>query len=260
MLRAMVRMASAAAVVVADPTFYPTEEKVGEDSLQTFIAAQFRCAVDHHLVTLGKPAFVGSDQFLYWERFRPQKVVAPDVYVLPGVPRGARIRCLKTWEDGVVPSFALEIISENDVEGDYRESPGRYDELGVTELVVFDPDHHRASDRVRFQVLRRARGRGLTRVTETNDDRVRSRVLGCWIRAVGKGDKVRLRLAVGARGDTILPTELEAERARADAEAARADAESARADAESARAEAAEAKLARLAAGSKRGKKTATKA
>jgi hypothetical protein len=245
-------MVSAAPATIADPTYYPIEEKVGEDSLQLFIAELLRGAIDYYLVTLGKPTFVGADQFIYWAQFRPQKVVAPDIYILPGVLREARIRCLKTWEAGVVPSFALEIVSSNDVDKDYREAPGRYDELGVAELVVFDPDHHRGRDRLRFQVFRRVRGRGLVRVTATNEDRIRSRVLGCWIRAVGKGDKVRLRLAAGERGDALVPTEIEAVNAQMDQQRAQLDQATARA-------EAAEAELARLKAAGQRAKTKKTK-
>jgi hypothetical protein len=272
-------MVSAAPATIADPTYYPIEEKVGEDSLQRFIVDLLRGAIDDYLVRLGKPTFVGADQFIYWAQHRPQKVVAPDVYILPGIAREARIPCLKTWEAGVVPSFALEIVSSNDVDKDYREAPERYDELGVNELVVFDPDHHRGRDRLRFQLFRRVRGRGLVRITATNEDRVRSRVLGCWIRAVGKGDKVRLRLATGERGDAVVPTALEAanaevdqqralvdqqralvdqQRALADQQRALADQQRALADQATARAEAAEAELAKLKAASQR-KKTTTK-
>lgn len=256
-------MMSAAAARVVDPTYYPIEEMVGEDSLQRFIAELLRGAIDYYFMAHGDPTFVGSDQFIYWAQFRPQKVVAPDVYVVPGIPREARISCLKTWEAGLVPSFAVEIVSSNDVDKDYRKAPERYDELGITELVVFDPDHQQGRDRLRFQVFRRSRGRGLVRVAATNEDRVRSRVLGCWIRAVGKGDKVRLRLAIGERGDTLFPTELEAERARASQERERAEQQralaekaGARADHERARAVAAEAELAKLKAELGRAKKT----
>ena len=238
-------MTSAARVSLDDPTFYPITEKVGEDSLQTFVAELFRGLVDRWLVTRGKPAFVGADQFIYWMQHHPEKVVAPDVYVLPGVPRDGRISCLKVWEAGVVPSFALEIVSPNSVEKDYREVPTRYAELGVTELVVFDPDYRKGRDRVRLQVFRSVKGQ-FVRVVTTNEDRVRSRVLGCWVRAVGKGEHVRLRLGTGEGGDTLVPTEAEAERARADAEHTRAEAAQTRADHERARAEQAEEEVARL--------------
>jgi hypothetical protein len=216
-------MTSAAPVRLPDdPTFYPIEEKVGEDSLQTFTAELFRALVDRWLVTRGKPTLVGADQFIYWMQHHPEKVVAPDVYVLPGFPREARISCLKVWEAGVVPTFALEIVSPNSVEKDYREVPSRYAELGVAELVVFDPDYRKGRDRVRLQVFRRVRGE-LVQVVATSEDRLRSRVLGCWVRSVGKGEHVRLRLGTGERGDVLFPTEAEAERARADQASARAE-------------------------------------
>ncbi len=222
-------MTSAAPVLREDPTFYPIEEKVGEDSLQTFVAELFRGLVDRWLVTRGKATFVGADQFIYWMQHHPEKVVAPDVYVLPGVPREGRISCLKVWEAGVVPSFAMEIVSPSSVEKDYREVPSRYAELGVAELLVFDPDYRKGRDRLRLQVWRRVRGQ-LARVAATSEDRVRSRVLGCWIRAVGKGEHVRLRLGTGERGDTLFPTEAEHERACAEQERARADQATARAE------------------------------
>ena len=70
-----VHMTSAAAKRrVEDPTFYPVEEKVGEDSLQTFVAELFRGLVERHLAVQGKPTFVGADQFIYWVQHHPEKV------------------------------------------------------------------------------------------------------------------------------------------------------------------------------------------
>ncbi|HEY2408924.1 MAG TPA: Uma2 family endonuclease, partial [Polyangiaceae bacterium] len=43
-------------------------------------------------------------------------------------------------------------------------------------------------------------------------DRVRSRELGCYLRAVGEGSALRLRIASGARGRTLFATPEEAER------------------------------------------------
>ena len=115
----------------------------------------------------------------------------------------------------------------------------------MAELVVFDPDYRRGKDRLRFQVFRRVRGK-FVRVTITNEDRVESRVLGCWVRSVGTGGGTRLRLATGKGGDTLIPTEAEAERARAEQEHHRAEQERARAEQEHARAEQADAVIARL--------------
>ena len=62
------------------------------------------------------------------------------------------------------------------------------------------------------------------RVEATNEDRVRSRVLGCWLRVMGDGGTQRLHLAADPSGDALVPTskeKLEAENARLRAELAR---------------------------------------
>jgi hypothetical protein len=145
------------------------------------------------------------------------------VYVLPGVSPDIAPACWKVWETGVVPSFALEVMAR-DGRKDQERSPLRYDELGVRELVVFDPYVDEASGRVRFRVFRRDDQRGLVQTEATNADRIRSEVLGCFLRAIGEGPALRLRIATGAEGETIVPTD--AERAdTAEAEVARLRAE-----------------------------------
>jgi Uma2 family endonuclease len=196
-----------------DPTFYPTEEKVGQDTLQMLILELLRPLTERWYQLRGKPTFVGEDQFIYYKRFHPEKVVAPDLYVLPGVKPGRRIKSWKAWKTGIVPSFALEVVSADDTEKDYVEVIDRYAELGVDELIVFDPDHERSDDRVRWQRYRKLKTRGFVQVESSNGDRLRSRVLGCFVRMVGSGDDARLRLATGPAGDDLVPTEAEAERA-----------------------------------------------
>jgi len=238
-----------------DPTVYPVEEDVGEDSLQTFILETLRPLIASLFAWRGKKAFVGSDQFIYWEQYNPRKVVAPDLYVLPGVAPETRVPVWKVWETRVVPSFALEIMSE-DQRKDVEESPRRYAELGVRELILFDPEPETRRDGIRFRVFRPVGKRGLVLVEATNEDRVRSKVLDAWIRVMGRGLQTRLRVGLGARGEELLPTaeeraEAEAKRAeaeakRAEAEAKRAEAEAKRAEAEAKRAERAEAQVAEL--------------
>ena len=220
-----------------DPTHYPIHDDVGEGSLQTFIAELLRPMIERYLAERGTPTFVGADQFIYYEQHNSKKCVAPDVYVIPGVPPGKVVGCWKTWE-GVKPSFAFEIVSA-DHGKDYLRSPPRYDAIGVAELVIFDPEV--GPGRHRWQVLRRVAGEGLVCVIASNADRVRSRVLGCWLRVVGEGESMRVRIATGPRGDTLVatPDELAAcgrqEAARAREEAARAREEAARAQEEAAR-------------------------
>jgi Putative restriction endonuclease len=210
---------------VTDPTVYPVEAKVGEDILQTWILELLRPLVERWFRLLGKPTLVGADQFIYYEQFDPHKVVAPDLYVLPGVAPDHRVTSWKVWETGVVPSFALEVVSSRDWEKDYREAVQRYADLGVGELIVFDPDHHRDRDRVRWQRYAQRKGRGLVQIEVTNGDRVRSRVLGCHMRVVGVGSAMRLRLGRGPKGDELVPTAEEEEHAaRLEEHAARLEA------------------------------------
>jgi hypothetical protein len=84
---------------------------------------------------------------------------------------------------------------------------------------VFDPDFQEDDDRVRWQRYRKLK-RGFVRVEATNADRIRSRVLGCFLRVVGEGDEARLRLGTGPTGDVLVPTEAEAERTEKEAERA----------------------------------------
>jgi Putative restriction endonuclease len=205
---------------VHDPTVYPTEDKLGQDTLQMLILELLRPLVERWFELRGRPTFVGEDQFIYYERFNPKKAVAPDLYVLPGVTPGLRVKSWKVWKTGVVPSFALEVVASDDPQKDYVEVIERYAGLGVDELIVFDPDHERSDDRVRWQRYRRLKTRGFVQVESSNADRLRSRVLGCFLRVVGSGDAARVRLGTGPAGDELVPTEAEAERAAKEAERA----------------------------------------
>ena len=195
----------------ADLTIYPVEERVGEDILQRWIMELLRPLLQRWIERRGITAFVGADQFIYWRQYDPHARVAPDIYVLPGVDPGTHVRAWKTWVDGVVPSFALEIAS-HDWDKDYFEAPRRYDALGVGELMIFDPWSDEHAERLRWQVWRRVGKRGLVRVDASNGDRVRSKVLGCWFRGIGEGRELRVRIAEGPRGDDLVPTAEEEER------------------------------------------------
>ena len=211
----------------ADPTFYPVDDGMGEGLGHRKTAELLRILIELFLAHERKVACVGANQFIYWVEGDPKKTVAPDVYVLPGVPADTDIDCWKVWETGIVPSVVVEVVSRS-VKKDYVEVIERYRELGVPEVIVFDGKAPKGSPRrVRWQIFRRIKGQGLTRVEVSNEDRVQSRQLGCWIRMVGTGASQRLRVALGPRGDELLPTEAEAEaKARVGAEArARAEAE-----------------------------------
>jgi len=189
-----------------DLVFYPDHDDMGESTLQCLMIELLRPLIAHFLASQGIRAFVGADQFIYWIKGNPKAVVAPDVYVLPGVDPDVAPRCWKLWEEGVPPSFALEIMAEENDVKDLVHSPQRHDELGTRELVVFDPYVEVASGRTRFRIHRRNAQGKLVLAESTNADRIWSVTLGCAVRVVGQGGAMRLRLATTLDGEALIPT------------------------------------------------------
>ena len=82
--------------------------------------------------------YVSADLLIYHEEGNPRARVAPDVFVVFGVPKKKR-PIYKLWEEGVVPAFVMEVASR----GTWREDEGRkaklYERLGVREYFQHDP-------------------------------------------------------------------------------------------------------------------------
>jgi Uma2 family endonuclease len=217
-----------------EPVEFPVEEEVPEgfDHLlvRTFLFRLLSFA-------LGREHTVCSDQFVFWDASSSKRRLAPDVFVRVGHPQPEHLRSWQTWRCGGAPNLAVEIVSPSEDDGTtWEEKLARYHQLGVEELVRFDPE---ASEGRRLRVWDRVEGDLVER--EIGGDRTPCLTLGlAWtVRAIPAptGELVGLRL-VDDEGRLLL-TQEETEAARADAEAeARANAE-ARADAEAkARAEA----------------------
>ena len=79
---------------------YPVEDQMAESWLHLLVRSLLLLLTRRLLETRGVRAFVGSDQFLYWVRGEPQRVIAPDLYVLPGMDPDAAARSWKLWEAG----------------------------------------------------------------------------------------------------------------------------------------------------------------
>ena len=82
--------------------------------------------------------YVSGDLLIYYEEGNPRARVAPDVFVVFGVPKHKRMT-YKLWEEGEVPAFAMEVASA----GTWREDEGRkaalYERLGIREYWQYDP-------------------------------------------------------------------------------------------------------------------------
>jgi Uma2 family endonuclease len=171
--------------------------------------------------------YVSGNLFLYYEEGDPSAVVAPDVFVVFGVP-GHRRRIYKLWEEGRAPDVVFELTSEHTYRADLSDKRLIYESLGVREYFMFDPlkDYLRPS----LQGFRLNEARYFVSVLpqpwDAGEWQIESQVLGLTLRSDGS----LLRLYDPELGRCLL-TRFEETEARRRAEA---------------RAEAAEAELARL--------------
>jgi Uma2 family endonuclease len=193
------------------PIHFPEEAEVPEGKthliLRTFLFWLLRYA-------LGPEHSVGSDQFVYWNARDPRRCLSPDVFVKLKVP-DTSFGTWKTWEQGGAPDLAVEIVGPNEGDGiAWDEKLARYHELGVREVVRFDPEGEagnrlRVWDRVRDDLVERQIG----------GERTPCLTLGLgWCVCPVAGEPVGLRLADGA-GELLETREEKEARGRAEAEA-----------------------------------------
>ena len=89
--------------------------------------------------------FVGSDQFVYWDRaYDPETEsgnppLSPDVYVAFGVANRHR-ESYVVWEEGKPPDFVLEIALLSSRQRDEAEKRDAYAKMGVPECFLYDPE------------------------------------------------------------------------------------------------------------------------
>jgi len=178
--------------------------------------------------------YVAGNLFLYYEEGDPHQVVAPDVFVVKGVPKGDR-RTYKLWEEGEKgPRVVIEVTSRKTRKEDLGPKKGTYEMLGVREYFLFDPlGEYLAPPLVGYWLEEG----GYRRVV---GERLVSEELGLELRV----EEGRLWLYDLKTGEKLL-SPLEAQAARREAEA-RARAAEARAEQEAAARRVAEEELARL--------------
>ncbi len=230
---------------------FPVEATVPEHKRHL----ELRTLLYRVLGALGGEHSIGSDQFVYWDPTDPSRCLAPDAFVRLGVPDSI-FGSWKTWERGV-PEVAVEIVSDSDAsEASWDAKLLRYQELGVREVVRFDPDE---TPSLQLRIWDRVDGELVPR-TNAKDGHLCRALSLYWVVVPARSFPAALRLARDAEGrDLVLtPEEIEArgreaadrareaaDRAREAADRAREAADRAREAADSAR-EAAEKRVAEL--------------
>lgn len=158
-------------------------------------------------LALADSCSLGSSQYVYWNAAEPGRCIAPDLFVRVGEP-DTLFACWKTWERGA-PDIAVEIIGDSDsTELAWDAKLESYLELGVTEVVRFDP----VAPRDVLRLWLRTEGDLVER--ELDDPRLaESAVLDLtWV--VVKDPRLgrMLRVASDPRGTLLFPTPVERER------------------------------------------------
>jgi hypothetical protein len=82
--------------------------------------------------------YISGNLFLYYEEGNQHAVVAPDVFVVFGVPNHQR-RIYKLWEEGKAPDVVFELTSESTYRTDLSDKRLLYETLKVREYFLFDP-------------------------------------------------------------------------------------------------------------------------
>jgi Uma2 family endonuclease len=82
--------------------------------------------------------YVSGNLLVHYKEGNPNVSVAPDVFVVFGVPKRDR-RVYQVWVEGKGPDVVIEITSRATQERDEIEKPVIYQSLGVKEYFQYDP-------------------------------------------------------------------------------------------------------------------------
>ena len=127
--------------VVSPAVVYPCSDgqPMGESDLHIACMLYVLSALRWHFEKCERgDVYVSANSFLYYEQGNPRAVVAPDVFVVRGVPNHLRDSYL-LWKEPKGPDFVLEITSASTRRDDERRKRGVYAALGVREYFLYDP-------------------------------------------------------------------------------------------------------------------------
>ena len=83
--------------------------------------------------------YLASDLLVYYEEGNPLRFVVPDNFVVLDCAPGNR-RTFKIWEEDRVPDVVFEVTSRGTARQDAVVKPRIYEEIGVRELFLYDPE------------------------------------------------------------------------------------------------------------------------
>ena len=165
-------------------------------------------------------AYVGTDSFIYYQKGDVRKFVAPDVFVVLGVPSEPLRRSFYTWAEGAAPTVVFEFLSDSTAKEDRGEKMRRYfSEIGIHEYFIHQPEGERPPE---FHGWRR-RGDGYEAILPDEQGALYSEALNLLFSTEDLPNKLRFMRPYLPDGTPFVTlTESKAETAAARAEAAEA--------------------------------------
>lgn len=130
--------------------------------------------------------YVSGNILLYYVEGNPKKRVAPDVLVARAVRKGDR-RVYKLWEEGHAPDVVFEVSSRQTWREDLNTKWRLYEDLGVKEYFIFDPEY----DYLVEPLIAWRLESGRYEAVEVIEGAVKSEVLD--LELVNTGETLRLR-------------------------------------------------------------------
>lgn len=165
--------------------------------------------------------YVAGDLLLYYVRGDRKACLAPDVFMVKGVPKRDRLSYL-LWKEGQAPCFVIEVTSKSTRNEDIEKKRDRYEQMGVEEYFLHDPLGEYLNPPLQGYRLKDARYR---RISHEPDGSLVSWTTGLRLRREGE----HLRLIDLASGKPLLThEEIRDSDRRKDEEIARRDEEIAR--------------------------------
>ena len=134
--------------------------------------------------------YVIGNMFLYYQEGNPRAVVAPDLFVVVGVPKHKR-HTYKLWEESKAPDFVLEVTSRSTRKVDQGRKREVYASLDVGEYWQFDPTGDYLAPRLQGLQLHRGDYRPLPSVATVDGGLLlHSPTLGLDVR-LERGEELR---------------------------------------------------------------------
>jgi Uma2 family endonuclease len=82
--------------------------------------------------------YIAGNLLIYYQEDNPKASLAPDVFIVFGVPNHER-RTYRIWEEGKAPDVVIEFTSSSTQKEDVGSKRLRYEQLGIKEYFIFDP-------------------------------------------------------------------------------------------------------------------------